>query len=298
MKPFLRKTLLFLAIPLLLVTLTFFVYSLIITSSVKDDYLNSDITEVFIGDSHVEHAVYDSLVTNGKNLGHSAESLYFSYFKIKLILETNPNIRTVYLGLGYHSISRYYDDYIFGQNSLSVSPDYFFILPLREQLKLMYCNRKDLPVYIKGIIKTGAANLKTENNFTFSGAYSNEFNASCSVKSSMDKRLKIQFYKDDKLTGFSEINLLYLNKIIDLCEKKNVDLVLINTPLQSYYRSKIPKEYLSKYKQIVSDHNLKLLDFSDMALDDSCYIPDGDHVSVKGALLMTKELNILKNKNR
>ena len=36
---------------------------------------------------------------------------YFSYFKLKNILEENPNVRTVYLGFSYHNLSSHYDEY-------------------------------------------------------------------------------------------------------------------------------------------------------------------------------------------
>jgi hypothetical protein len=114
------------------------------------------------------------------------------------------------------------------------------------------------------------------------------------VKSSMEKQIYLQYYANKGLNNFSEINLSYLPKIINLCKEIKIDLVILNTPLQPYYKSKIPIIYINKFNEIVNTHNLNVFDFSVLTYSDSCFMPDGAHLSVKGAYLLTQELN--KNK--
>jgi hypothetical protein len=279
----------FIAIPLLTGTVIFIVYSYIISSQIRDYQLDSGISEIFIGDSHIQSAVNDTLIATGKNFGQFSESVYYSFFKLKLILTSNPNIKKVYLGFSYHSLSNYYDDFAKGKYAQSVSPKYFFILPFGEQFKHVLWNLNVFPSYIKSILKSGIKNLLSENNYTFSGGYSNRFSKASAVKISMDKRLNYQFYTDKQLNDFSAINQFYLNEIISLCKNNNVELVLFNTPMHVYYRSNVPIEYINKYNNIKEIYKLKVIDFSELALEDDCYLPDGEHVSEKGALLTTKE---------
>ncbi|MBK8983741.1 MAG: hypothetical protein IPM38_15840 [Ignavibacteria bacterium] len=295
MKKFIIRVTVFLTIPVFAGIIIFIAFSSIVSSVSKEYKLEPDISEIYIGDSHIQCSVNDSLISGSKNLRHTSESFYFSYYKLKLILEANPNIKKIYLGFSYHSLSDYYDDFITGKYSRSISPDYFFILPLSEQINFITRGAEDFPSYIKSILISGNENLSEGNIYTFAGRYLNRFKESSAAQFSMDKRLKFQYYKDKKLNEFSEINLRYLNEIIALCKRYNIDLILLNTPLHPYYRSKLPVEYINKYRSITERNDLKVIDLSSISLEDDCYIPDGDHVSEKGSLLMTKELIRIKN---
>jgi hypothetical protein len=101
---------------------------------------------------------------------------------------------------------------------------------------------------------------------------------------------KAIFYNKNKIVGISETNLKYLYLINDLCKEKNIELILFNTPVHSYYASRIPDYFLSKYSEIVINKNLNLLDMHSIPFNDSCYIPDGDHLSAKGSVIFSKQL--------
>lgn len=36
-----------------------------------------------------------------------------------------------------------------------------------------------------------------------------------------------------------------IDNIVSLCQHENVELIILNTPLHPYYRSKIPEEFFS-----------------------------------------------------
>jgi hypothetical protein len=254
--------------------------------------LSPNITFLFIGDSHIQKAIDAKLIKTTVNISQSSESFYYSYYKLDKILKNNPVIKTIYLGFSYHSLSSYYDDFVYGKYSKNISSRYFFILPLSEKFKLFKYNFRNLPIYIKEVNKYGIMNmLKKGNNYSFLGQYENDFENVSALQKSMDKRLLLQFYTNDKLNSFSEFNISYLNKIIDLCDKNNVDLITLNTPLHHYYRSKIPMEYLKKYNEIIRQNHIVSIDFGELVLNDSCFIPDGDHVSQKGVILTTNYFN-------
>lgn len=284
MKKFITRVTVFLTIPVFAGIIFLAAFSSIVSSISKEYKLEPDISELYIGDSHIQCSVNDSLISGSKNLGHTSESFYFSYYKLKLIVEANPNIKKIYLGFSYHSLSDYYDDFITGEYSGSISPDYFFILPLSEQINFVTRDPENFPSYIKSILKSGIDNLSGGNKYTYTGKYLNRFKESSASQFFMDKRLKFQYYRDNKLNEFSEINLRYLDEIIALCKSNNKELIIFNTPLHPYYRSKLPAEYINKFNSITETYDLKVIDLSSLSLEDDCYIPDGDHVSEKGSL--------------
>ena len=125
MKSFLKKTLFFICLPLFGIIVFIAALSCINYKIATSQHLDNSITTVFLGDSHIEQAINDTLLENCINLGQNSESLYFSYFRLKVLLESNPSIKVVCLGFSYHSLSSYYDKFIVGEFSNAISNRYF-----------------------------------------------------------------------------------------------------------------------------------------------------------------------------
>lgn len=266
------------------------------------DYLNSkkindyisliDKKFVFIGDSHIQNGINDELINSGINFSQNGESYYFSYQKLKRIIALNKMVKTVFLGFSYHSLSSYYDDYVFGKYNNEISSRYFFILPASEKVKFIECNLGDEMLFLKNIFEKGIVNvIRQKDKYSFLGYYQNGFHNVQSRKTSMDKRIHLQFFNETKIADFSNVNINYLNKIIVLCKQNNIDLIVLNTPLDPYYKSKIPQKFLDKYNQIIETQKLRVIDFHNLKFRKNDFIKDGDHVSVEGSLLISKFLN-------
>ena len=285
MKKFIKKTLLILILPAITCILFFLLFNGFVSKQYSKFQLDSNVSRIFIGDSHINKCINDSIIPNSLNLSENSESFYFSYYKLKLILENNPSIKEVYLGLGYHSLSKYYDEYIFGPYSRSVSPKYFYLLPNKEQLKMFWATIKseNFHHFFRSIIKQGVLQVTKKNYYPFLGDYDNSIVNSSAVISAMDKRLRQQFYKNGIIIDFSDINIKYLYKIDSLCSLKNVKLFTVNTPLFNYYERKVPNEYKNKLSSIVKNKHLEPIDLSNLLLNEEYFMADGDHVSLLGA---------------
>ncbi|MDD3356846.1 MAG: hypothetical protein PHP72_08035 [Dysgonamonadaceae bacterium] len=294
MKTFFRNTLFLRLSTVIVILISLLIMFLFATGLKAKSYkINSDITKLYMGDSHVRYAVNENLLKHSLNLGNSSESLYFSYFKLRQTVKNNPNIQELNLGFSCHNISEYYDDYIFGKYSNSVTPNYFYILPFDEQLKMMKRDFKQVLPRLVHVLKSGINSWFNKN--TFEGGYDNLFTDVMPVKASMDERLNLQYYSNGTLHSFSSLNLIYLDKIVKLCKEKNVNLIVINTPMHPYYQAKVPKKFVEKYNSIVSSKNLKVMDLTRLELPENCYQPDGDLVLEEGATETTKEIVRLKN---
>lgn len=289
---FLRKTAAFIAVPVVAFICLFIMIDYINNKKFNEYKLSKNVHTIFIGDSHVQQSVNDKIVANSINISQNSEAYYFTYYKLLTLLKNNPSVTRVYLGFSYHNLSGYYDEFVFGKYSRDVSSRYFFILPYSEKNRFIKHNVKALPSYFKNIITLGLHNAITKTyKSSYLGNYQSNFKDTKAIKSSMDKRLIFQFYYNGILDSFSNNNLFYLTKIADLCKAEKVKLILLNTPLQTYYKNKIPQEYIKKYNDIVNTQKFQVMDLNNLTLDDSCFIPDGDHLSEKGAAIISKYLD-------
>lgn len=150
---------------------------------------------------------------------------------------------------------------------------------------------------MKSTIKYGFIKLIRNDYSSSMGGYSNHFSATSAVDSSMDKRLIFQYYNNGRLNPFSEINIEYLNKIVELCKSKDVNLYTLNTPLYDYYAKKVPKKYKEKLHEIISESQINYIDLSNLEFKREYFIPDGDHVSKLGAKATSAVLNKARTHN-
>jgi hypothetical protein len=278
MKNFIIKTLWFLSVPITL----FFV--LICMPYTKISYqLEDKIESVFIGDSHVQVAVMPHELIASESYAINSEATFFSYYKIKELLELNPNLKNIYLGFGYNNISSSYDDYIFKKHPDKILPRYLDLLPFGKKLQLIISNKSNFQVFFKEYLR-----LKFSG---FEQGYNNRFDNTMAVEKSMTKRIKRQFFDEDgTLSSVSKRNILYLKKIKNLCSEHKVELILLNTPVHSFYLNLVPDKFKNTFDNVLKELTLVPFDFSNLELNDSCFTPDGDHLSQKGAKLLTKYL--------
>ncbi len=246
-----------------------------------DDHDNTTPLTLFIGDSHIETSINDSLMESWYNLASSSESYYFSYYKIRQVIQTRLPIRRIYLGIGYHSFSNYQDVFISGEYSSSVAPKYMPFLPIKERIRILGWNReKFLSFYKKGLAEYVKATFTKKKIW---GGYSNHFRNTTISSGVIDSRILEQFYSqpNNSIRAFSDLNIEYLIRIVDLCSKNDIELVLLSTPIHQNYYKKIPEEYIEYYNDLVPSLP-RIIDLSNMMLSDDCFAPDGDHVSMMG----------------
>ena len=207
-----------------------------------------------------------------------AESFYFSYYKLKMLLNNNPSVEKVFLGLSYHSLSSYYDRFISGDYSAGIAPKYFYLLPLKEKFVMIHWNSSNLLPFMKSVNR-----VLSNDRYSYLGGFSNQHDKTSAVDTSMEKRLLSHYYSNEELNPFSKLNISYLDKIIGLCETKGVVLITLDTPLHEYYQKNVPVEYQKKLGDIINSRKLDHIDLSSITLSDEYFAPDGDHVSKIGA---------------
>jgi hypothetical protein len=286
MNLFLKKIALFISIAFLLVTAL--VLSVFLFTDRDSDYaIDSGITDLYIGDSRIELAINDSLLPNSLNLGANSESYYYSYYKLEKILRNNNSIRRVFLGIGHHSFSSFYDRSVTGKFAEATAPRYFNLLPSQEKLRIINAEEGNKFKLLRNYITEGLAKIFHAKKNRYVGEFTNKLTTSIAKANIIDKRAQFHYYTNKNLNGYSDQNIAYLKKIIALCAAKNMELIVLSTPQHAHYKNQIPPNFRAKFCEVIQEVQPAFIDLSSLPLEDDCFAPDGDHVSKKGANITT-----------
>lgn len=279
------KSISYFLLPLLLITTIFLLWTVIISKSVLESSLQFELPQnksiLFAGDSHIVGAIPDSLYLNSINIGLRSESYYHTYHKLKYFIG-KQQINKIYLGFSYHNLASYYDSFIDGPFSSQISSRLFFILPFKEKMRVLFWNNKNLFDFIKDLNKNSKL-LKlniTNSKSNFIDGFDIFHNNTIFSEKTCALRINAQFFNDGKVSRFAKFNLIYFNAIIEMCFEKEIELILLTTPLHKKYIQKVPKVYISEFIKFTKKN--KSINLENIILTDSCYSPDGDHINNKG----------------
>jgi hypothetical protein len=278
------KSMSYFLLPLFVTITIFWLWIIIISKSVLECSLQFKLPQnksiLFAGDSHIVGAIPDTLYLNSINIGLRSESYYHTYHKLKYFIEKHQ-IHKIYLGYSYHNLSSYYDSFIDGSFSSQISTRLFFILPFKEKMRVLLWNKKKAFKFIRDLNKISKL-LKlniTDSKSNFIDGFDTYHNNTTFSEKACAYRINEQFYYHGKISDFSNLNLIYLNAIIDMCNKKEIELTLLTTPLHKRYIQEVPKVYISEFLKFTKKN--KSINLENTLLTDSCYSPDGDHINNK-----------------
>ena len=290
------------SLPLLVGILLSFIALIVVSNylSKKSELyqLEEKIDYLFIGDSRVSLGINDSLIPSSKNISSIAEPYYFTYQKVKFFLrKTQP--KTIILGFSYASLSDNNDRFIFGSASTFFPDNYFFILNSLEKAKIIFWNRSKLLELFNRIhhsLYCHINNINQKNNHLYDG-FSNNFLKTEAKLERINKRINDLFYKNGSLRDFSKPNIECFFKIIKLCQSRDIELILLTTPLSESYLNQVPKIYIAKYNKILSKSKLSHINLINDIDKNNLFLYDGDHVNKSGSKLTTQKVIQFLNNN-
>jgi hypothetical protein len=248
-------------------------------------------TNILLGHSHAECAYNDSIINNFENFALSGESYFYTLPKVKEIVKQNPGIKTVFLEFTNNQITVDIEKWIFEEKYLN----YYYALynpyiEIKDHFRLMYLNPAgfvgSIPVLMKDLIKKTYQNTSYPYEF---GGYKGINGSLEDYQLNKNKHKKEDFIEIDH--SVSELQLLYLRKIIDFLKEKNIEIILIRTPqYKSYQGFSNEKEYQSVLKkELLEIKHIDLCDFPITANE----FRDPEHVNVQGAKFISEWMNEL-----
>jgi len=245
---------------------------------------------IILGDSHTECAIDDNIFLRAINISASAHAYFYSYVKLREFLKSNSHIKKVILSFHGGSIGKSRDNWIFGEEYMKARvPKYIFFLE-RDELFLLMKGKTFLPEALRTMMYAGNIILEyiTKRQITYKdlgiGGYL------WLDRDKLEENIELQ--KNDESVQpiqyeYSLYELNYLQKILLLCERYNIELILLNSPIYNceiYGNKKNLSDYYNRYLP-----KIKYLDFSDYNLPRYGY-GDIEHLNYKGAEIFSQYL--------
>lgn len=239
-----------------------------------------------LGDSAPECAINDKIFKRSINFSAPAESYYYSYLKLKKILEVNQAIDTILLSFSPHNI---FDNTWFASqgnikhNFCRYYPfmsrnDFRFLLESHPK-SVIYSLRPIFLQFLKNIFRR----VSRENVLQLGGFTSLDLDRLEDALQSLKEGVEIKNYRLPNDLLPTNVEVIYLNKIAQLCGKRNVKLILINLPKRvellnnkRYGMVEFDKVYNTDFIQ------LEYFDFSNFSMQDEMY-SDLLHLNKKGS---------------
>lgn len=252
-------------------------------------------TYLMVGHSHAECAYNDSLIADFKNIATSGESYFYTFYKLKKVLEQNDSIKMVLVEFTNNQIYDNMDNWIWGDKYIAkFYPKYGSFISYWDTGLLLEHNSSAVINNFSVLQKRNLMNtLKGDYNFYNDlGGYIHY------EQNDLEKALLYQqeTKTHEPLKNISSTNLFYLEKIVSLCKQMDKDIVFIRSPQHSKLKmrddeSEFLKVYFNKFKKV------PYIDFNDFDIPDTGF-KDLGHLNYKGAEIISNKLNLLLKYNK
>jgi len=237
---------------------------------------------IFLGHSHAQMALNDSLIDSSINLASAGEAYFYTYIKLNKILESNPEKKVIFISYSNNNIVSEMNGWIW--DDIHILDRYRLYYPYTQfnETKLLYSKnpKTTLLCSVRAIVNNMyyIFNLKNISEHSKMGGYI------YLERDKTDSLLKVISKSHEKIvtdTAVSWTNIAYLKKIIEVCRQRSIPVYLIRNPLHPKYQ-RLGNEFI--FQEILHREltGVELLDFKDYPLKDSEY-GDLEHLNYRGA---------------
>lgn len=257
---------------------------------------------LIVGASRSDASFDTNQIPNSRSVSLNGEPLFFTYHKLRNVLNNNTGVKNVIIATGSAHIGICQDRYVFGGDSASrknhmayypfldaegkrrirrFSEDYITSAVRYEYgLPLGYMND------IKPVINHFRQHFVASDFECWQGDGPIDAESQVSL-SHIKKKIDFYFYDDGDVGDVSQFALEHLELIATLCESRGVRLWLIKTPLHADFRNLVPQDCFEAHSKLVqtlaqNHEHVELLDYSTLPIETSKFL-DGDHLNSVGA---------------
>lgn len=242
---------------------------------------------LLLGDSNMECAINDSIFKSGINISSSSDSYYYSYLKLKKIVNSKSAIDTVLLSFSPHNL--FENGWLLDDNNIySKFQTYYTLMDWDDFVFLFNRNPRAVISAFTPIVKRALLNsyrkiVNKKDNYALGGYLNLDRNILKEVQIKLKNGEPIPFFKIPNSFVVSTDEEYYLNKIINLCRINNIKLYLINLPKRNELLD-YPKYGTNDFNKLY-DSKFKDIDFIDCSRLELPYDNYGDfvHLNTKGS---------------
>lgn len=243
-------------------------------------------TVLVLGDSNPQCAVDDKVYTEAINLSNSSDSYFYSYLKLKKVTETEPHIETVLLGFSPHNIIgnnlMFTDRHLFSRLA-----KYYPLMDWEELEVLVVGNPRSSLNASRKVVKEFASNVVNTilGRPVYRLGFFQKLNRNLLEEAieKLENNQEVPFFVMPETVALVPTEVRYLQKIVELCRERELELVLLSTPKREELLQ-TPRyglnEFYAYYDENLSD--TPFLDFSRAPLADQDYA-DLVHLNASGS---------------
>ena len=277
MKSFLYKIVVFITVPLVLFTLVYVFNLQKRIGYIQNISVNNDV--IIMGDSQMQRINPDNFNAKTFNFSSIGESYNITFYKLnKILSEKENNIKTLILGASIHSFSFDYEkryDHKTPQGKFIFEKNLYY-MPLFNDPVFPFKNKLVEKLFYFSIFK------EPKNS-----GYGESSNKN-PTKDIIDIVLKIHYGENPNIDVLNQEK--YFQKIIDLCKKRKVKVIIVSTPYHNYYKKNIPNYNINKFDKIIKDYkNITFLNYINDKTPDYLF-SDGNHLNKEGGNRYAKKI--------
>jgi hypothetical protein len=246
--------------------------------------IDKECESVIFGHSHSECAYNDSLIKNFKNLALSGDSYFYSFYRTKLVLSQNLNIKTVFIEFTNNQIAKSMDEWIFGKEGFERKTAFPEISSFLSNTDTYWLFSKSPIEFINSFALS--LNIKLSRLYTGNYNFNNAIGGYNFLVRNKTDSLVANAQSENQIIENAAVetsvyNLKYLRLMIDFCKEKGTKVILVRSPVHKLWGSlKNEKQY-----QVIRQLNFRdceFIDFADFPLKNSEF-GDLSHLNYKGA---------------
>ena len=248
--------------------------------------IKNEVNAIAIGHSHVECGLSEAHFPGLQNFGKSGEALYYGCLKAKKIIESRPQVKTVFIELSANQLDQHMKDWIGDDEHFEramksyfflldnkVKREFFFSFPFQYSVSKLLAEKKLLSLLCGSKDKCNTSEM--------------EWGGYLSRDKMISDSLQLQEFSREQTLIPYQPNLISIVDFIQFCKMKDVQVVLLRVPV---HRTELNIFETSFQKLVQENFNgITFLDYRRMDLPDDCFL-DREHLNAKGAELFTTKL--------
>lgn len=241
-------------------------------------------TTLILGDSHPQRSIDPKLMANAVNVCQSAEPLMVSYWKLRALEKQNP-IDTVLLGLAPHNLSTF--------NDLKFSDARWAEEMFRRTYPISHFERLNDRLEIHRptrwkVLWKHLGFFPDREHVHYMGGFAP---LQGSNLSNWKDPIERHYFDNGNELHVSDLQLQYLDSVVQFCRSRNIRLILTSHPLHPSYLNHIPPQFVEAFRRVSSrtDTPAMVFDRMEHVYPDSLF-NNTDHLNSYGATRFTNEL--------
>ena len=241
-------------------------------------------TILVVGDSKLETAVNDEILAEAYNFSQSGTAYYYSFLKVRKMLQDNPQIHTLVVGYSYGDLAQEKDEWFQGEKYIKGKVrDHLFLMDYQDFFAIFQANPLDVLVSLFPI--RAAVPLSNPDLGRWGGYIYLERDKLEEAKQ------RIAESPDDGILTYSRYQEEYLLKVYETAMDYDLRFILLTPPIHPLLEENQTK-YKVHYSSFVEENmpNAILINHSSYPIPDFGF-GDLAHLNYRGASLYSSYLS-------